>query len=82
MLNHIFFFCSENFAKSNRVEGITKAIFPYEKYHSIDEILCSGTFPPYSDFKTTLGTSNQENLKTFLEIMNEKVKNGVISTIR
>ena len=54
------FFTSGSLATAGKVFGVSdpKLMFPYEKYESVEDMAADLTFPPYSDFKTSLSLSN------------------------
>ena len=64
------------------MENITKAIFPYEKYSTIEEILMATSFPVYEDFKTSIGVPSMKGVDEFEKEVNKEFKNGTFATIR
>ena len=50
----------ETFAKSNDVEEVSKAIFPYELWEDISQIAECTSFPPLEMFKSSLTKSEGE----------------------
>ena len=73
---------SEKFAESCKVENITKAIFPYEKYSTIEEILQATSFPPYEDFLTSIWIPSMKLVDEFEQVINEELEKGTVATIR
>ena len=61
---------------------MAKAIFPYEKYETIGEILRATSFPKYDDFKSSLKGGNLKRVEKFEELVNKELQNGSIATIR
>lgn len=64
----------DNFAKSCEIVGISKTIFPYERYSDIVEMIAETTFPSYSTFSSSLGKIfNEDHIEEFVKIVMEKV---------
>ena len=64
------------------MESITKAIFPYEKYSTIEEILMATSFPVYEDFKTSIGVLSMKQVDEFEQELNKELASGTIKSIR
>ena len=72
----------DDFAKSCQIENISKSIFCYEKYRSIDEMKQDSTFPEYSAFKSSLRTRKKDSWEeSFFDVVNTKLAAGAFHTV-
>lgn len=66
------------FAKSCDVTEIKKALFPYEKYHSILEMEAAEDFPAYKDFRSSISDTDGGDFAHELKFLIEKnIRGGV-----
>ena len=73
---------SGDFAKSNEVPDLAKAVFPYKYFQNIESMKASEEFPTYDDFRTSLLKPEPEHVNEFLKIVQTMIANAKITTIR
>ena len=73
----------DNFARSCGITELSKTVYPYEKWLCPKEIARCKEFPPYTDFKSSLNSvENEEILHEFIEIVNHRLMLGEWQTVQ
>lgn len=81
--NYYSYFCySDKFARSNEVEEMEKATFPYEYWSDILDIRNCSSFPSYEHFRSSLMRPNATFCDEFVEIVEKEIALGRVESIR
>ena len=72
----------DNLAKSCNVTNLAKSVFPYEKWTDIVDIKLATSFPPYADFRSSLGQQpDEQKIREFESIVSSRLLNGTYDTL-